>query len=129
MSLCFVLLSLYSILEKDTKKFIIYIIIAYLFHRTAVIPVVLILAVTFFDKIKIKYYLAFYVLAILLSLVGFGFHAIPFLSELGGEDFQRLSYAEDTSYKIGFRLDFVLYNTFFLALFLNSPIGTLEIRS
>lgn len=118
LSICFVLLSLYSILEKETKNFIIYIIIAYLFHRTAVIPLVLILAVSFFSEIEIKYYLAFYGLAILLSLVGFGFHAIPFLSQLGSEDLQGLSHAGETSYRIGFRYDFVLYNTFFLALFL-----------
>lgn len=118
LSICFILLSIYSILEKDTKKFIIYIIIAYLFHRTAIIPTVLILAITFFDKIKIKYYLAFYVLAILASLVGFGFHALPFLAALGSEDLKSLSFVGDTTYKIGFRYDFVLYNTFFLVLFL-----------
>jgi len=118
LSLCFILLGIYSILEKDTKNFIIYMIIAYLFHRTAVIPIALILIVSFFNKIDIKYYLAFYGLAILLSVVGFGFHVIPFLSELGGEDFQKLSFSGDTSYKIGFRFDFVLYNTFFLILFL-----------
>lgn len=118
LSLSFILLSLYSILEKDTKKFIIYIIIAYLFHRTAIIPVVLILAVTFFNKINIKYYLVFYALVILLSIAGFGFHSIQFLSELGNEDLQKLSYLGDTTYRIGFRYDFVIYNTFFLVLFL-----------
>ncbi|WP_142786030.1 EpsG family protein [Changchengzhania lutea] len=118
LSLCFILLSLHSILQKDTKKFIIYIIIAFLFHRTAIIPIVLFLVITFFNKIDIRYYLGFYVVAILASLAGFGFHAIPFLSELGGEDFQRLSYAGETTYNIGFRHDFVLYNTFFLVLFL-----------
>jgi len=118
LSLCFILLSIYSILEKENLKFIIYVIIAYLFHRTAVIPASLILVATYLDKIDIKYFLIFYGLAILLSIVGFGFHVIPFLSQLGGEDFQRLSFSGETSYRIGFRLDFVLYNTFFLILFL-----------
>jgi hypothetical protein len=118
LSICFLLLSLYSILEKDTKKFIIYIIIALLFHRTAIIPLVLMLAVIFSDKITIKYYIAFYVLAIVLSFAGFGFHSIPFLSELGIEDLQNLRFTTETTYKIGFRYDFVLYNTFFLVLFL-----------
>lgn len=118
LSLCFILLGLYYVLEKKPKKFIIYFIIAYLFHRTAVIPIILFLVISYFNKIEIKYYIAFYVLAILLSLVGFGFHVIPFLSELGGEDFARLSFSGDTSYRIGFRYDFVLYNTFFLVLFL-----------
>lgn len=118
LSLCFVLLGLYSILEKDTKKFIIYFAVAYLFHRTAIIPMILILVINYFYKIKIQYYIAFYALAILASLAGFGFHSIPFLSEFGGEDFARLSYSGDTTYNIGFRYDFVLYNTFFLILFL-----------
>lgn len=118
LSLCFVLLGLYSVLEKETKKYIFYFIIAYLFHRTAVIPIVLFLVISYFDKIEIKYYIAFYILAILLSLVGFGFHAIPFLSEFGGEDFARLSYSGDTNYRIGFRFDFVMFNTFFLLFFL-----------
>jgi len=103
LSLCFILLSIYSILEKENLKFIIYVIIAYLFHRTAVIPASLILVATYLDKIDIKYFLTFYGLAILLSIVGFGFHVIPFLSQLGGEDFQRLSFSGETTWVlIGF---------------------------
>lgn len=118
LSISFILLGLYSILQKENKKFIIYVIIAYLFHRTAIIPIVLILVVTYFDKIKIQYYLIFYILVILLALVGFGFHAIPFLAELGVDDLKTLSFDGETTYRIGFRYDFVLYNTFFLILFL-----------
>lgn len=118
LSIGFILLSLYYLLEKDTKKFILYIIIAYLFHRTAIIPFVLMLAVTFFNNINIKYYLAFYALAIAATFIGFGFHVFSFLSELGSQDLQGLVYSGDTSYKVGFRYDFVMYNTFFLVLFL-----------
>ncbi|MWW23654.1 EpsG family protein [Algibacter lectus] len=118
LSICFILLSLYSILEKDIKMFIIYFIVAYLFHRTAVIPFILILVVNLSEKVDIKYFVAFYVLAILGSLVGIGFHSITFLSGLGSEDLQGLSYVGETSYGVGFRYDFVVYNTFFLALFL-----------
>jgi hypothetical protein len=118
LSICFILLGLYSILEKQYKNFIIYVVVAYLFHRTAVIPITLILLITFFDKIEVKFYLLFYVLAILLSLAGFGFHVVPFLAELGSEDLQSLSYVGESTYKVGFRYDFVIYNTFFLVLFL-----------
>jgi hypothetical protein len=118
LSICFILLGLNSILEKDNRKFVIYIIVAYLFHRTAVIPATLILLIAYFDKINIKYYLAFYVFAILISLAGLGFHAIPFLAQLGSEDLQSLSYAGETEYRVGFRFDFVAYNSFFLFLFL-----------
>ncbi|OBQ54106.1 EpsG family protein [Tamlana sp. s12] len=118
LSMCFILLALYSILERETMKFIFYFVVAYLLHRTAIIPIVLFLIINYFDRIEVKYYIAFYALAILLSLVGFGFHAIPYLSTLGNEDLQNLSYVGDTTYKIGFRFDFVLYNTFFLVLFL-----------
>lgn len=119
LSICFILLGLNAILEQEKrKKIILYFIIAFLFHRTAVIPIALFLVIRYFDKVEIKYYLAFYVLAILASLAGFGFHVIPFLAQLGGEDLSKLSYVGDTSYRIGFRYDFVLYNTFFLGLFL-----------
>ncbi len=117
LSISFILLAIYSIIEKDTKKFILYIIVAYLFHRTAIIPLALILVIIWLNKIDIKYYFAFYALAILLALVGFGFHAIPFLATLGNEDLQNLSFVGDTTYRIGFRYDFVIYNTFFLVLF------------
>ncbi|MEC3908041.1 EpsG family protein [Tamlana sp. 2201CG12-4] len=118
LSICFILLGLYSILERSVRNFIIYIVIAYLFHRTAIIPIVLITVVALTNKVKIKFYIGFYLLTILLSLAGFGFHIIPFLSELGVQDLKNLSYSGETTYRIGFRYDFVLYNTFFLALFL-----------
>lgn len=123
LSICFILLAIYSILEKNRKKFILYAIIAFMFHRTAIIPITLILVIKLFKNIPIKYYLFFYVFGILLSMIGFGFHAIPFFASLGGEDLQKLSYAGGTEYRIGFRLDFVAYNTFFLILFMKFTSG------
>ncbi|MFK5879321.1 MAG: EpsG family protein [Flavobacteriaceae bacterium] len=118
LSICFILFGIYSVLEKKYKNFVIYAIVAYLFHRTAIIPIVVILIIKLFERVQIKYYLIFYVLAILGSLAGFGFHAISFLSQIGGDDMAALSYSGDTTYRIGFRPDFVAYNTFFLFLFL-----------
>ncbi|MBU3822286.1 EpsG family protein [Flavobacteriaceae bacterium XHP0103] len=123
LSICFILLGIYSLLEKEIKKFIIFALIAFLFHRTAIIPIVLILAVYFSDKIEIKYYIVFYVLVILLSFIGFGFHSIQFLAEFDNEDLQKLRLVADTTYRIGFRYDFVLYNSFFLFLFFKFTNG------
>ena len=70
-----------------------------------------------FKEIPIKYYLIFYVLAIGLSAAGFGFHSLSFLASLGNEDLSSLNFTGETTYKIGFRPDFVGYNTMFLVLF------------
>ncbi len=114
----FMLLAIHFALEEKLKKCLLFFLIGYLFHRTIIIPFVLIMIILWAKKVPIKYYLVFYVLAIGLSIAGFGFHSVDFLTNIGNEDMQSLKFEGDTTYKIGFRPDFVAYNTFFLILFL-----------
>ena len=122
----FILMAIHYALDKNIKKCILFFIIGYLFHRTTIIPFVLVLATLFDRDLHIKYYLMFYGLTIGLSLVGFGFHSVDFLTSMGNEDLQGLKFEGETTYRIGFRPDFVAYNTFFLALFLK--FGNLKSR-
>tara|TARA_B110000908_G_scaffold159707_1_gene202193 strand:+ start:298 stop:1416 length:1119 start_codon:yes stop_codon:yes gene_type:complete len=113
----FIFLSINYAIKENYYKCALLLITALLFHRTSIILAVIIFAIVFAKKVPLKYYYAFYLLAILLSAVGFGFHSISFLAELGNEDLSNLSYEGETNYRIGFRLDFVMFNTFFLILF------------
>jgi hypothetical protein len=101
------------------KKSILLLVTAFLFHRTSIILIFVILAVLAARKVPVKYFIILYFLAILVSIAGFGFHSISFLESIGSDDLKSLSYSGDTNYNIGFRLDFVTYNTFFLVLFLH----------
>ncbi|AOW20102.1 EpsG family protein [Urechidicola croceus] len=118
LAISFILIAIHYALEDEIKKCLLFFLVAYMFHRTTVIPFALILAILATKNMHIKYYLMFYVLAIGASAAGFGFHRISFLAEIGGEDLQSLSFDGETNYRIGFRPDFVGYNTFFLALFM-----------
>ena len=118
LSIGFVLLGLYYLNKEDFKKCIVLFLIGFLFHRTAVIPIFIGFIAHLGWKVKLKYYLALYLLFIGLSLVGFGFDKISFLSSINGEDFKRLAFQGETTYRVGFRYDFVLYNSFFLFLFI-----------
>lgn len=118
LSIGFVLLSLNYAIEEKYRKCLLLLLIAFLFHRTAIILTIVIITLFFSKKIHLKYFIAFYLMVIALSFAGFGFHTFSFLASFGNEDLQSLSYSGETLYKIGFRIDFVAYNTFFLILFL-----------
>lgn len=113
----FILIAIHYALEENLKKCILFFLIGYLFHRTTIIPFVLVMLIWKFREVPLKYYLLLYVLAIGLSIVGFGFHSVSFLTSLGNEDLQGLKFTGETTYEIGFRPDFVGYNTLFLGLF------------
>lgn len=118
----FILISINYAIKEDYKTCFILLVIAFLFHRTTLIIVVVMFGCIVARKMPIKYFYALYVIAIGLSAVGLGFHSISFLSELGSEDLKNLTYSGETNYNIGFRPDFVAYNTFFLVFF--SKFGT-----
>lgn len=117
LALGFVFLSIYYAIKEDKFKYITLLIVAFLFHRTSIILAAIIFAIVFAKKVPLKYYYVLYLAAVVLAAVGFGFHSVPFLAELGSEDLKNLSYDGETAYKVGFRPDFVLFNTFFLFLF------------
>ncbi len=118
LSIVFLLLALHYLLKERYRETALFFIIAYLFHGTSLLPIVAMLLVHTTKKLPLKYFIAAYFVGIGLAMIGFGFHQIPFLQEINSEDFKRLVFSGDTTYRIGFRFDFVLYNTFFLIVFL-----------
>jgi len=114
----FVLFAIYYFSIDQFKKGLFYFVVAYFCHRTALLPFLCVILIIASYKLHYKYFLMAYVLAIGLASTGFGFDKLAFLAEIGNDDFQKLSFSGETKYRTGFRLDFVLYNSLFLFLFL-----------
>lgn len=105
---------------KGLKGLILPLVLAVLCHKTALIPMlVFVLCERWGKTIKIQYYMGLYIIGIVLAKLNFGILNIaPFLQDsLKGET--RLLYLTDTSeeYSIGFKLQFVAFNTVFVLLF------------
>ncbi len=115
-SIPFILLGLYYITRNQYKKSILFLIVAFFLHRTALLPVLCMVIALLAKQIKFKYFLMFYVFFVLAAFAGFGFDKLAFLSGFTEGDLGKLSFKGETTYRVGFRLDFVLYNSFFLFL-------------
>lgn len=122
-SLSFFLLgTAYFVKNKNLNK---YVFIAFLlavgFHLTSIIPVVLFLLITFFKNIKIKFYYLLYFLCLGLAAINIGI--LNFKGYLGFlmVDERRNSYLSnkpDDLFVVGFKPQFVVFNTFFLILYI-----------
>lgn len=113
----FILYGIYYVIQKNNKYAILYFLIAFFFHRTSIIPIVCVCLIMLCNNVKIKYFIIFYVLAVGLAYTGFGFDKLTFLGQLEGEDIKQLAFQGETNYRVGFRIDFVFYNSLFLFLF------------
>lgn len=114
----FILFGLLYLIQKQYKIAALYLITSFFFHRTSLIPIGCLIMVLIGENVKIKYFIIAYVMAIGLAFLGFGFDKLPFLASLGGEDVKNLAFTGETTYRVGFRIDFVFYNSMFLFLFL-----------
>lgn len=128
-SLAFLLLAYSYFLTKENKsKLVICIMISLAFHATSVIALILFLVASINIKyIKNYHYYILFFLCILLSYMNLGLLNIsPFLVDILGSDNRKLSYLgeDDFGYNVGFKLQFALFNTFFLlcAFFLKRKI-------
>lgn len=96
-------------------------ILSILTHTTSIIPILtMVLLISFGKKINIKWFYALFGLGILLSAVNFGLvNMAPFLKDILGDQ-RRTSYLGGTSesYTIGFKPQFVIFNTGFLIIFI-----------
>lgn len=92
---------------------------AVLFHFTTIIPVIIYFLILVFDKIKILFYYAFYLSSILLSFFHIGILVLEDYLFFLLIDERRLNYLEDENsvYDVGFKPQFVLFNTVFLFAF------------
>jgi hypothetical protein len=120
----YIFFALYFLKQNRIKYTFLFFLLAFLSHRTALIPIACISFAFLGKNISLKYFIGLYVLAILASAAGFGFNKLTFLSTWGITDLERLTTVGDTNYHIGFRPDFVLYNSIFL--FLAVKFSTLK---
>ncbi|AZA85011.1 hypothetical protein C1637_22290 [Chryseobacterium lactis] len=98
-------------------------ILCILFHFTSIIPIALLFTINYsYKKIPIKYFYILYVVSIILSFFNFGFNTIIDSSLVSTVDERRSSYldanASDGLYLVGFKPQFVIFNSFFLLLFI-----------
>ena len=135
-SLAILLYAFTLLLKKDNKiKIIIYSVVAVAFHLTSIIPI-LVGALSYYLSTKsgkLIYFLVFlYFSVILLAFLNIGFLNIaPSLSQLLGSD-RRSSYltGETSDYVVGFKAQFVVFNTFFLliALYIRKNLTEIELK-
>jgi len=114
----FIFFGIYYVIQNEYKYAFLYLLIAFLFHRTTLIPIACILLVLISGKIKYKYFIIIYIIAIGLAASGFGFDKLTFLANIGNDDFSKLAFQGENEYRTGFRMDFVLYNSLFLLFFI-----------
>lgn len=135
-SLAILLYAFTLLLKKDNKiKIIIYSVVAVAFHLTSIIPILLI-ALSYYLSTKsgklIYFLVLLYFSVILLAFLNIGFLNIaPSLSQLLGSD-GRSSYlnGETYDYVVGFKPQFVVFNTFFLliALYIRKNLTEIELK-
>lgn len=113
----FFFIGMVYLLQGQWKKFILFSVISILFHQSMIVPI-LFACIAKSKRIQLWFYLVVYGVSILLSLKGYGVHSLSFLLDLGSEKIVDYIAYGDTTYRIGFRWDFCLYNTFFLIIFL-----------
>lgn len=122
LSLSFLFLGLSYIPNRNRSALILCCIASIGFHATAIIPILLLWFVHKFNKIELKYYVVLFFIGVLLSF--FDFSILNFSSfietVLTSANDKRITYLDsrDFGYEVGFRLDFVVFNTIFLILFL-----------
>lgn len=135
LSIVIFLIALYFFLIKQNRRSILFFLISFFFHSTILIPIFSIIFILLIDKIlSIKYYYYLFAIAILLSFLEIQFSSLDFLQQSNFENMQKLTTkAEHEYYITGFRLDFVLYNSFFLFLFykfskMSNPVNIFLIK-
>lgn len=135
-SLAILLYAFTLLLKKDNKiKIIIYSVVAVAFHLTSIIPILLV-ALSYYLSTKsgklIYFLVLLYFSVILLAFLNIGFLNIaPSLSQLLGSD-GRSGYlnGETYDYVVGFKPQFVVFNTFFLliALYIRKNLTEIELK-
>ncbi|WP_394657580.1 EpsG family protein [Halosquirtibacter laminarini] len=110
-SLLFVL----KLFNKEYKLSFIYMIVSLSFHMSSIILILIALGL-FFVKISVPSCFIIYLSCVTFSILGYGLGSIPLISNLSNARLAGYLGDNDIGYTTGFRLDFTLYNFFFLLL-------------
>ncbi|MGL5561300.1 MAG: EpsG family protein [Tannerellaceae bacterium] len=92
-------------------------VLALLGHHTTAIPILFMVLIRGFEAVKLKWFYYLYGAVVVLSALNFGVHRIGALTELGIDKVNDYFLSDGFDYRVGFRADFVLFNTFFAGLF------------
>jgi len=123
-SLSFFLLGVaYTYNENNNKwyKTALCFIVAIGFHFTSLLLSLLFLIIYFFKQIKIRIFYLYYIICILLAAINVGVLNFIGVFSFGNQiDERRMDYLSDniqSSYSVGFKPQFVIFNTLFLLIF------------
>src|SRR5690625_4776305 len=120
LALASLLLSYQYLVSERKRASILYAIASIFFHYTSIIPIVLFYCMSLTKRLSMNFFMVLYLVFLTLAFMGLGLKDFaPYLSYLLEGD-RRISYlyTESTKYRIGFRIDFALFNSFFLLIFL-----------
>ncbi|KQR91846.1 hypothetical protein ASG01_12635 [Chryseobacterium sp. Leaf180] len=121
-SLSFLLLAMINYQHNKEKKinWLLPLILCILFHFTSIIPIIFYIFILYFKKLKVKVFYIIYVFFLALSMVNVSL--LSFKDYIGFlmVDERRSGYLTSTDeiYTIGFKPQFVAFNTFFLLFFI-----------
>lgn len=105
--------------RKSNLWVLFFVFLALAFHLTSIIPILIFIVSIFFSRYKyFNFLVLIYFFMILISYLNYGFLNIsPLFLDFLGED-KRAGYFtdDDYGYQVGFKLQFVIFNTFFLLL-------------
>lgn len=122
LSLSFLLFAYSLWFTKKSKKLqILYIILAVTTHTTSLIPVILFyIVIRFSHKFSDKHLIILYFSGILVSAAGLGIlNLAPFLKDfLSGDKYSSYLVTDTEVYSVGFKPQFVAFNSFFLLIFM-----------
>lgn len=113
-SISFILLAFSLLIQKKHTHALFWFFVGVSVHLTSV--VFFIIYIIQRKIIKLKTLLLLFFSSIILSFLGVGFHSVAILGGYGDELTKFDKLAEEFGYKIGFRPDFVLFNTLFFLL-------------
>ncbi|WP_168389521.1 EpsG family protein [Acinetobacter indicus] len=118
-----ILLFSYTLWVERKSNFwvLFFVFLALSFHLTSIIPVLIFIVSILFSRYKyFNFLVLIYFFMILVSYFNYGFLNIsPLFLDFLGEDKRAGYFADDDyGYQVGFKPQFVIFNTFFLLLFL-----------
>lgn len=119
-SLSILLFSYTLWIERKSNLWVLFFVfLALAFHLTSIIPILIFIVLVFFSRYKyFNFLVLIYFFMILVSYFNYGFLNIsPLFLDFLGED-KRAGYFtdDDYGYQVGFKPQFVIFNTFFLLL-------------
>lgn len=116
LSLIFSLIALGYLLKEKKTYFVIYLLLSVSFHISSLLFIFSILLAVFVKNIN--YLIILFLISIVISFYGLGFNTLAIYSGYGEVLDKANELTELFDYGVGFKLSFVLFNSFFLFCFL-----------